>query len=96
MPMTDDLPRRTLLKTKEAAAVLDVTPRAIRFMIDDERLEAVRIGKVIRIRRSVLEAYLESLQDKVKGEKEPVKKRESENDVYVVDRYLAGFKFARG
>ena len=47
-----------LLTVREAATLLKVSPRTIRRMIDDERLRAVRLGRIVRIRPEALAALV--------------------------------------
>ncbi len=47
------------LGTKEAARLLGVVPRTLYRLIDDGDLPAYKIGRVIRLRRSDIAAFLE-------------------------------------
>lgn len=46
--------------TTAAAAYLGVVPRTLYRMIDEDRIPAYKMGRVIRLKRSDLDAYLES------------------------------------
>ena len=46
--------------TTAAAAYLGVVPRTLYRMIDEDRIPAYKMGRVIRLRRSDLDAYLEA------------------------------------
>lgn len=48
------------LGTTEAARYLGVVPRTVYRMIDEGGIPAFKLGRVIRVRTSDLEAYLES------------------------------------
>lgn len=50
-------PAASWLSTKEAAEMLNVTPRAIRKAIDAQRLPAERIGRSWRVSREDVEHY---------------------------------------
>jgi len=49
---------KPLFTVQQAAAFLNVTPRTVRRMIDDGRLPAVRLGRMVRIRPEVLAALV--------------------------------------
>jgi excisionase family DNA binding protein len=49
---------KPLLTVQHAAEFLSVTPRTVRRMIDDGRLPAVRLGRMVRIRPEVLAALV--------------------------------------
>lgn len=49
-----------LLSVREVADALGVHPETIRRLIHDGRLDAIRIGRVLRIRRVELDRFLES------------------------------------
>lgn len=46
--------------TTTAAAYLGVVPRTLYRMIDEDRIPAYKMGRVIRLKRSDLDAYLAS------------------------------------
>ena len=46
--------------TTTAAAYLGVVPRTLYRMIDEGKIPAYKMGRVIRLKRSDLDAYLES------------------------------------
>ena len=48
------------LSTADTAAALSVTQRTVYRMIDNGQLAAYRIGRLVRVRRCDLEAYLEA------------------------------------
>ena len=48
------------LGTKEAARRLGVTPRTLYRFIDDGGLPAYRLGRVIRLKQSDVDAYIET------------------------------------
>jgi excisionase family DNA binding protein len=50
------------VSTKRAAAYLGITPRTLYSMIDKGGLPAYRFGRVIRLKQSDLEAFVESLR----------------------------------
>jgi excisionase family DNA binding protein len=56
--MTD----REWLGTKEAAEAIGITLRTLYRLIDDGRIPAYQIGRVIRVRASDLERYLETVK----------------------------------
>lgn len=65
VPKDDDEQQETLesspwLGTTEAARFLGVVPRTLYRMVDEGQIPAYKMGRVIRIRRSDLEAYLEA------------------------------------
>ena len=49
-----------LLSVREVASALGVHPETIRRLIHDGRLDAIRVGRVLRIQRVELERFLES------------------------------------
>jgi excisionase family DNA binding protein len=51
---------RPLLTVPEVAALLRLSPRSIRRLIDDGRLPIVRLGRAIRIRPQDVEALVAS------------------------------------
>ena len=53
-------PLRPLLTVPEVAALLRLSPRSIRRLIDDGRLPIVRLGRAIRIRPQDVEALVAS------------------------------------
>lgn len=55
--MTDS--KADYLSVSDAAALLDVHTDTVRRLIRSGKLEAVRIGRIIRISRAVLEESLE-------------------------------------
>jgi excisionase family DNA binding protein len=50
---------QTLLKTKEAAQLLNLSENTIRQWIWQRRLPVVRIGRAVRLRREDLEQLIE-------------------------------------
>ena len=48
------------ISTTQAVKILDVTPSTLYRLIDDGKLRAYRFGRVIRIRKRDLEAFVES------------------------------------
>lgn len=48
------------LSTAAAASRLGVTPRTLYRFIDEDALPAYRFGRVIRLKRSDVDAYIES------------------------------------
>lgn len=48
------------LGTKEAARRLGITPRTLYRFIDEGGLPAYRLGRVIRLKRSDVDAYVET------------------------------------
>ena len=50
---------QTLLKTKEAAQLLNLSENTIRQWIWQRRLPVVRIGRAVRLRRQDLEEIIE-------------------------------------
>lgn len=48
-----------LVSVREVARRLGVHPETIRRLIHDGRLDAVRIGRVLRVEASALESFLE-------------------------------------
>ncbi len=49
-----------LLTVDEAAELLSTTPRFPRRLVAERRIEFVKVGRHVRIRESVLAAYLEA------------------------------------
>lgn len=49
---------------REAAAHLTVSPRTIRQWVKDGRLEAIRLGRLVRIPRTALQALLGDVEEK--------------------------------
>jgi excisionase family DNA binding protein len=49
-----------LLSTTEAAALLRVTPETVVLLAKAGKIDAFKIGRIWRIRRDSLEAYLDS------------------------------------
>lgn len=62
--------RESMLTIKEVARYLHVVPLTIYRMIDRGDLPAAKVGKVWRIRRQDVEAYLDRPASRPKGEKE--------------------------
>ena len=61
--MTDPLPEwlpKRLLDVKETAELLRLSSRQVRRMIADGRLEAIKLGKVVRLRPEAVAAQLRS------------------------------------
>ncbi len=52
--------RQAWLSTREAAGFLGLNLRTVYRLIDDGALPAYRLGRVIRLRRADVEAYLDS------------------------------------
>lgn len=52
------------MSTPEAARALGVTPRTLYKFIDDGGLPAYRFGRVIRLKQSEVDAYIESCRIK--------------------------------
>lgn len=48
----------TLVSVREVAGELGVHPETIRRLIHDGRLDAVRVGRVLRVHRSALDSFL--------------------------------------
>ena len=48
------------LGTTAAAAYLGVVPRTLYRMIDEDKIPAYKMGRVIRLKRADLDAYLEA------------------------------------
>jgi excisionase family DNA binding protein len=48
----------SLYSVREVAGQLGVHPETIRRLIHDGRLDAVRVGRVLRVHRQALEAFL--------------------------------------
>ena len=57
--MTPALPDRPALTVREAANVLGVNVKTLYAEINAKRFPAIRLGRVIRIARSVLASFLE-------------------------------------
>lgn len=49
-----------LLSVDDAAAILSVSPKTVRRMIDRGELTTCRVGRLVRIRRSDLARYIAS------------------------------------
>ncbi len=49
-----------LLSVEEAAEYLNVGVRFIRRVVADRRIPYVKVGKYVRLKRSVLDAYIEA------------------------------------
>jgi excisionase family DNA binding protein len=47
-----------LVSVREVAGELGVHPETIRRLIHDGRLDAVRVGRVLRVHRAAVDAYL--------------------------------------
>lgn len=62
--------QESMLTIKEVAQYLHVVPLTIYRMIDRGDLPAAKVGKVWRIRRQDLQAYLDRSASRPKGEKE--------------------------
>lgn len=58
--MTDAANDGEWLGTTDAARYLGVVPRTLYRMIDEGRIPAFKLGRVIRVRRSDLDTFLES------------------------------------
>jgi excisionase family DNA binding protein len=64
-PPTDDRPTGSpgeelrWLSTRQAAAYLGITPRTVYKLIDTDQLRAYRFGRVIRIRGSDLDTFID-------------------------------------
>ena len=48
----------TLVSVREVADQLGVHPETIRRLIHDGRLDAVRVGRVLRVHRAALDSFL--------------------------------------
>ncbi|NNC79452.1 MAG: helix-turn-helix domain-containing protein [Acidimicrobiales bacterium] len=48
------------LSTKEAAAALGLTPRTLYRLIDEGQLPAYRFGRVIRLKQTEVDAFVET------------------------------------
>lgn len=59
-PGADDPP--VLLTYKQAGNVLNISERMIRRLADEGQLQAVRIGRAVRIHRDDLDAYAQQLR----------------------------------
>ena len=53
------LPNRSTLTVREAAAVLRVNVKTLYAEINSNRFPAIRLGRVIRIARSVVASFIE-------------------------------------
>lgn len=51
-----------LLDTETAAAYLGVPPRFVRRLVEEKRVQYVKLGKYVRFERATLDAYVDSLQ----------------------------------
>ena len=61
--MTDPLPEwlpRRLLDVEETAELLRLSPRQVRRMIADGRLEAIKLGRAVRLRPEAVAAQIKS------------------------------------
>jgi len=61
--MTDPLPEwlpRRLLDVDETADLLRLSPRQVRRMIADGRLEAIKFGRAVRLRPEAIAAQIKS------------------------------------
>jgi excisionase family DNA binding protein len=58
IPRTDT-PADELLTVPNAGPYLGVGERMVRRLVDEHRIEVVKVGRHIRIRRSVLEKWIE-------------------------------------
>lgn len=56
------MPDREWMGTKEAAEAVGVTLRTLYRLIDDGKIPAYQIGRVIRVLRSDIESYLDSVR----------------------------------
>lgn len=52
------------LGTKEAAAALGITPRTLYRLIDEGEVPAYKLGRVLRLRRAEIDAYLDQARVK--------------------------------
>jgi len=50
---------RQLLTVEDAAAYLDISPGTLRNWLSERRITYVKVGRLTRVRRSVLDAYIE-------------------------------------
>lgn len=57
VPMRDETPQ--FMAVSEVARKLDVTPATIRRWVAEERLEAVKLGRMWRVPRSAVDEMLE-------------------------------------
>jgi excisionase family DNA binding protein len=55
---TPEPQREPLYSVREVAGQLGVHPETIRRLIHDGRLDAVRVGRVLRVHRQAVEAFL--------------------------------------
>ena len=61
--MTDPLPEwlpRRLLDVEETADLLRLSPRQVRRMIADGQLQAIKLGRAVRLRPEAVAAQLKS------------------------------------
>lgn len=52
----------TLLTVRDAAALLSVSTRTVARLVDSGAVEAIHIGRCLRIRPSAVERYITALQ----------------------------------
>jgi len=67
-PMTEGLP--DVLTLQEVAEFLKVNPKTVRGQIEEGKIVAFKVGKVIRIQREKLEEFLQKSKQAVE-ESEP-------------------------
>jgi excisionase family DNA binding protein len=58
----EDEPAPQWLSTKQAAAYLGIIPRTLYRLIDSGQLPAYRFGRVIRLQRHQIDAFIESVR----------------------------------
>ena len=63
----DALPSR-LLKVKQVAEVLQLSPRTVRRMIADGRLPVIRVGRAVRVHPSAVATLMEGSGQEKSGD----------------------------
>jgi excisionase family DNA binding protein len=66
-----DLSQSELLTVSEVAGLLRVSPAAVRVWVAQRKLSSVSVGRLVRIRKSAVEAYVKRNEKIAAGDKEP-------------------------
>jgi excisionase family DNA binding protein len=53
------MPKRQLISTTRAAALLNVSPNTVRAMIADEKFVGYMVGRLVKVDQNEIEAYLD-------------------------------------
>lgn len=58
------MPKRHLISTTKAAAMLNVSPNTVRAFIADGRFRGYKVGRLVKVDAAEIEAYLDRVATK--------------------------------